>query len=178
MKRFGRQFLESEEKETITLIKSIISHSDVTLWTVNDEESEFERDFGDQNILRINIEDIFEILDGKPCLLIELCKYCCTLEAAKGLNSVWRRLLEIYLKQWSETRNLTIENEIIQILKSEELNEKIGLVLCRQFDFHIGPLVSKISVRQMVNQGQPTSIWATKSDGPFEILSFGYISHF
>ena len=144
LKRFGRQFLESEEKETISLIKSIISHSDVTLWTVNDEESEFERDFGDQNTLRINIEDIFEILDGKPCLLIELCKYCCTLEAAKGLNSVWRRLLEIYLKQWSETRNLTIENEIIQILKSEELNEKIGLVLCRQFDFHIGPFVTKI----------------------------------
>ena len=67
MKRFGRQFLESEEKETITLIKSIISHSDVTLWIVNDEQSEFERDFGDQNILRINIENIFEILDGKPC---------------------------------------------------------------------------------------------------------------
>ena len=57
------------------LLKSIINNEDVVISSISDgSDSMFDTKF------QINIEDIFEVVDSKSELLIELCYFCCRLD--------------------------------------------------------------------------------------------------
>merc|ERR1719454_2751316 len=84
----------------------------------------------------VNVEEVFEIVDSRNDLLIDLCHFCCALDSGKGLTQVWRRLLEIKLSQWS-TKELG-EGDVMAVLKMDIAEPKEAVVLCRQFDFRPG----------------------------------------
>ena len=90
----------------------------------------------DENIFQVNIEDIFEVVDSKSELLIQLCHFCCQLDKAANVTAIWRRLLEIELKLWRSKEKQ--DHEILEVLKMSRMEPKTALVLCRQFDFKPG----------------------------------------
>ena len=96
-----------------------------------------ESELGDGRF-HINIEDIFEVVDSadKARLLIDLCHFCCRLDKCANVTAIWRRLLEIELKEW-RNKNAT-DSDILSVLQMCRAEPKTALVLCRQFDFKPG----------------------------------------
>ena len=131
VKKFGRELLEAEEEAVMELLKSIISNDNVVISSISDgSDSMLDTKF------QINIEDIFEVVDSKSELLIDLCYFCCRLDKCAHVTTIWRRLLEIELKLWREKEKR--DSDILSVLKMERMEPKTALVLCRQFDFKPG----------------------------------------
>ena len=143
MKKFGRDFLETDEESTVELLMDIINHPNVILTTAGESSGETdldtweEIDDPDKNMI-VNIDRIIEIIDNKSDILVKVCEFCSRLEKAQNLNTVWRCLLEIELKNWSIDRSDKNQVKILDILKTQKMDEKLGLVLCRQYNFQPG----------------------------------------
>ena len=122
MKKFGRELLEAEEEAVMELLKSIINNEDVVISSISDgSDSMFDTKF------QINIEDIFEVVDSKSELLIELCYFCCRLDKCANVTTIWRRLLEIELKLWrakeKQVRCPLYRNRENEVIRSSKLDE-------------------------------------------------------
>ena len=144
MKKFGRDFLENEEESTVELLIEIINHPNVIL-TTSGHESETDLDTWEEieepdKQMVVNIDRIVEIIDHKPDILVRVCEFCTQLEKAEKLGTIWRCLLEIELKNWSLDRSAQNEKKIINLLKTNKMDEEagLGLVLCRQYNFQPG----------------------------------------
>ena len=66
----------------------------------------FQDEKPDAERVKVNIEQLLEILEHRSDLLIAFAEFCSNSKKGSHLSSLWQRLLEIQLRQWStETDN-------------------------------------------------------------------------
>ena len=88
--KFQKNFLVNNENVILTsLVDNVIGR-----------HVKFEDDGETENRIKVPIEQLLEILENRNDLLISFAQFCSD-SKGKRLSSLWQRLLEIQLRNWS-----------------------------------------------------------------------------
>lgn len=162
--KFGPYFVSNVQNDFLEAMKAIVECKEVTIVSLTQSAPprrvQFDDDGEDKDVTsEVKVEVLLDILEEKSQLLMEFTEFCLSHSKCRHLSTLWQRLMETQLRQWSkDDEGNILEKKLLGLLDHSQLDYKQALVYCRQFNFTPG-LIKLLSSGPVANLSDLTTVF-------------------